>query len=150
MTTKEWLEKVGEVQEVLRDFVVSWYPFASRSSHHTTPMTITAPRAEQACQAIREEIAQREKENPVERWDRAVSRGDADTLMSLLNGAWFGVPESASCWLVPGFREAVDLLDDLPREELRESPHSLDCTCGPCVDKNAFEKELFESSELDV
>lgn len=31
--------------------------------------------------------------------------------------AWFGVPESTSCWSIPGFGQAVDLLDDPPEDQ---------------------------------
>jgi hypothetical protein len=79
-------------------------------------MVITAPAPEVACQNIREMIAQEEPDDPLKRWDKALSDGDVGTLASLLDGAWFGVPESTECWNIPGFNEAVNLLDDPPEE----------------------------------
>ena len=89
-------------------------------------MTITAPNAEQAAHAVRRAIANEEadKPSPLERFDKALQDkniGEINSLLneinSLLNSAWSGVPESTSCWRIPGFKEAVDLMDDLPEEE---------------------------------
>jgi hypothetical protein len=82
-------------------------------------MPITAPAAEQACQHVRTQIRKEEPDDPLTRWDRAITSGDIGEIDSLLNGAWFGVPESTGCWNIPGFNEAVDLMDDPPMEPER-------------------------------
>jgi hypothetical protein len=79
-----------------------------------TPLPVTAPAAQEACNAICAEIAQRSPETPVLRYDVALAKQDVSTIQTLLQEAWFGVPESTSCWLIPGFTVLVDLLDDPP------------------------------------
>jgi hypothetical protein len=67
---------------------------------------------------VREKIiAESGKMNPVAQFDSALAAGDIGQLMTLLNGAWFGVPESTECWGIEGFKIAVDLMDDPPEEE---------------------------------
>lgn len=80
-------------------------------------MPITAPNAEMACREIRHDIRAKEPSDPLSRWDKALSDGDVGEIMSLLDGAWFGVPESTDCWNIPGFAVAVNLLDDPPEME---------------------------------
>lgn len=115
MTKQEWLEKVEENKVVLRELIADWHP-AARSMKAKISMPITARAAERACETVREQIRNTEPEDPCERWDKAVAAGDLGELNSLLNAAWFGVPESSSCWSIPGFAEAVDLMEDLSEE----------------------------------
>lgn len=110
----EWLQKVHDHEPALRQLVASYHPSA-RQYRRAHNVAITAPNAEQACENVRQLIQKEHPEDPVTRWDRAVADGDVGTIMSLLDGAWFGVPESTSCWQIPGFDVAVDLLDDPPR-----------------------------------
>lgn len=135
MTKDEWLGEVRKNQKVLRSLVGNWHPSArepraiqKRSVLFTdgsavaidvpeAHLPITAPNVELASQRVRQSIRAEEPENPLTRWDKAVVSGDVGEIMSLLDGAWFGVPESTSAWGIEGFREAVDLLDDLPKEE---------------------------------
>ena len=80
---------------------------------------ITAPGAEAASVVIRERIAAETKGRDIlAEFDRAVEREDIQALYSILNSAWFGVPESTSCWQIPGFKVAVSLLDDPPEPEV--------------------------------
>lgn len=132
MTVSRWMEQVHQHKDKLRDLVASWHPSArfpralqdesvllTDGSAVAVPfaMEITAPNAERACQEIRQQIRKEEQDDPVERFDKAVTSADVGEIMSLLNSAWFGVPESTSCWQIRGFAEAVDLLDDPPEEE---------------------------------
>ena len=135
MDSKEWFERLKENEELLKSFVASWHPSArfpkaiQRKSVILTNgdavavdvpeahLPITAPAAEAACESIRREIRKESPENPREKWDRAVSTSDTSTLYSLLNSAWFGVPESRGCWSIAGFSEAVELLEDPPEDE---------------------------------
>ena len=109
----EWLQKVIDNSETLRQLIRDYHPSMRRQSSWQ-PMPITAPAAEAACDIVRAKIAKEQTSDPLSRWDKAVADGDVGEIMSLLNGAWFGVPESTSCWSIPGFSIAVDLLDDPP------------------------------------
>lgn len=140
MTKQEWLEKVNENKDVLRQLVANWHPSARRPvaiqreavvltdgsavavDVAEAHMPITAPAAEQACQQVRTMLRRDEPGDPLERWDKAVGDGDVGELNTLLSGAWFGVPESTSCWSIAGFAEAVDLMDDLPEEMYGSGP----------------------------
>ena len=118
MTKEKWLYKAREHQDDLRSLVGNYHPSAGKPRHQ---MRITAPAAEAACERIRASIATREKEDPVVRFDRALMTGDIHEVNTVLNEAWFGVPESTSCWNIRGFSVAVDLMDD-PPEELESYP----------------------------
>jgi len=113
MTRSRWLERVSEHKEALRQLIADYHPSSNKKA---PPMVITAPSAEAACETIRTEIRAKESGDPVEWWDKAVVDGDVSTLNNLLNGAWFGVPESTECWDIPGFAVACALMDDLPPE----------------------------------
>ena len=63
---------------------------------------------------MRNQIRKESPDDPLVAWDKAVASGDIGQIMSLLNSAWFGVPEATECWNIPGFKIAVDLLDDPP------------------------------------
>jgi hypothetical protein len=133
MTRSLWLQRVSGHSGVLRQFVGDWHPSARQPAAlrqesvlftdggavavDAPAMPITAPNAEMACRDIRTAIRKEEPENPLVRWDKAIANGDVGEIMSLLDGAWFGVPESTECWNVTGFIEAVNLLDDPPEEE---------------------------------
>lgn len=152
MTNQDWLNKVNSNAALLRSFVGNWHPSArspraiQRESVLLSDggavavdvpeasMPITAPNAEMACQNIRESIRREEPQDPLERWDKAIAAGDISTVITLLDGAWFGVPESTSCWSIPGFKEAVDLMDDLPEQDdgEQEPPHQTGCVCADC------------------
>lgn len=138
-TQNPWLQKVKDNAAVLRQLVADWHPSArqpkaiQRQAVIFTDggavainvpeayIPITAPNAEQACRNVREKIRQEEPQNPLDRWDKAIKEENVGEISSLLSGAWFGVPESTSCWQIPGFAVACDLLDD-PPDELRYQP----------------------------
>jgi hypothetical protein len=79
-------------------------------------LVITAPNAELACSAIHQEIQEGFPENPQARFDAALSRKDIPAVYDVLSEVWFGVPESTSCWSIPGFSLLVSLLEDPPEE----------------------------------
>jgi hypothetical protein len=79
-------------------------------------MEITAGTAELACRNVRTLIQKEDRGNPAARFATALECGDVGEIQNILNGAWFGVPESTSCWGIPGFSEAADLLEDPPKE----------------------------------
>jgi len=83
-------------------------------------MPITAYNAEAACQNVRDMIRSNEsmdRDSMLKKIETAFSTSDVDELMSLLSSTWFGVPESTCCWSIPGFKEAVDLMEDPPEED---------------------------------
>ena len=116
MTSAEWIRKVKQHAADLRDLLDNYHP--SSVPRKALPVfEITAPGAEEVCKQVRGEIADRESEidkTPVARFDAAIVAGNAAAIYSLLDSAWFGVPESTSCWHIRGFAEAVDLIDDPP------------------------------------
>lgn len=116
MTSQEWLERARANAEVLRSLIRNYHPGIGRILNDNPPVEITAPGAEAACQVIREKIRREEsgKGDPVARFDQELAAGNVQNLGALLNGAWFGVPESTSCWHITGFKEAVELLEDPP------------------------------------
>jgi hypothetical protein len=115
MTHSRWLQIVADNAKKLRQFVGSYHPSAREPD--TTPMVISAPSPEAACQNVREAIRKERPDDPLARWDKALAAGDISELNSLLSDAWFGVPESTECWSIPGFGIACDLMDDLPEED---------------------------------
>jgi len=110
MTREDWLARFNQHKEVLTSFVAGWHPRSILyGKQENVELPITAPNAEIACEEARSQIG------PVDvfkKWSKAVQEQDADTLSQMLSSAWFGVPESTSCWQITGFKEAVDLLDD--------------------------------------
>lgn len=84
-------------------------------------------------QVLREAMSERDdnKGDPVTRFNAALSAGDVGAIMTVLNEAWFGVPESTSCWRIQGFAEAVGLLE-APLDDDREPPHPDTCICADC------------------
>lgn len=118
MTKSAWLTRVKDNLEDLRFLVDNYHPGSVPRSHPY--MTITAPNAEKACAAARQQIAHAESDqtqSPVLRFQTAVEKQDVWALYRLLEQSWFGVPESRSCWGIRGFAEAVDLMDDPPENE---------------------------------
>jgi hypothetical protein len=110
---------------------MEWLSYAERHYHPSSKgygrqwgMKITAPLAEAACQTIRGSIQRKEQADPVERFAQALEDKDVAKINSLLNSAWFGVPESTDSWGIEGFREAVELLEDLPEEEEEAIPEA--------------------------
>lgn len=118
MNTAQFLARATEHAGKLRSLLGNYHP-TSEAYARWRPGNITAPGAEAACVTVRDLIAREEigEPHPIERFDAALASGDAQEIWSLLNSAWFGVPESTECWQVPGFREAVALLEDPPEEE---------------------------------
>ena len=116
MTKQEWLDQVKANEPVLREFVLRWHPAARNGFGNTLP--ITAPNPEMARRACVKQIQREDFKKPdvLTRWERALAEGDVRELYSLLDSAWFGVPESTGCWGAKGFAEAVDLLGEIPEE----------------------------------
>ncbi len=114
MTPSEWIEKARAGAPKLRQLLEDYHPTQSRK-----PIgPITAPGAEDACNVIRREIAEKKQDiDPVTAFDKALFAADVVEINTLLSEAWIGVPETTACWRIPGFKEAVELLEELPEEE---------------------------------
>lgn len=134
MTKEKWIQTVRDNEEVLRELIRDWHPVSRITNHRASEfvafdgdlveiakpsMPITAPGAEAACGVVRNKIIAEEggKDDPVNRFNKALDGEDLGEINSLLSSAWFGVPESSSCWSIPGFSVACDLMDDMPEEE---------------------------------
>lgn len=113
MSDREWMNAVVGNWDELKNLVLRYHP---RASCRPELMPITARAAEAACEQVREQI--RNERNPVteELLERLKAEGDVRELSSLFSGAWFGVPESTSCWSIPGFGVLCNLLEDPPEE----------------------------------
>jgi hypothetical protein len=121
MTKNKWLAQAREHKEKLTDLIGVYHPAMYRGSERSKNVTISARDAEAACGLIREKIRDETEESPVGAFKDALAAGDIDKINSLLSAAWFGVPESPSCWRINGFKEAVDLMEDPPEEDEDES-----------------------------
>lgn len=115
MTTQEWLEKTRHDADKIRGLIRDFHPSAGARRKSIGP--ITAQNAEIACERVRQQIAATEAIDPIKRFDKALTDGDVGELISVMNGAWFGVPESTSCWRLEGFTEMVALMEDPPDDD---------------------------------
>ena len=122
MTKIKWLNKVKENADILRDLIGIYHPINLPPHKDTEEIAshITAPNAERACETVRNLIRQESMERPDIQFNIALQKEDCDTISSLLSSAWFGVPESTSCWDIRGFAVACDLLDDPIEEDFQE------------------------------
>lgn len=113
MNNHEWLTKVKSNEDVLKTFIKEWHP----TNLVRNSMRITAHNAEAASRYVRAQIRnQAERADPIVRFELALAQSDIIGINNVLNEAWFGVPESTDCWSIKGFREAVELMEDLPEE----------------------------------
>lgn len=116
MTNQEWLSQARANEKALTSLIGSYHP-AMYSGKPPGDLPITARTTESACEVVREKIRNETEDSPIGSFKDALESGNIDTIYSLLSSAWFGVPESTSCWQIKGFKEAVDLLDDPPEIE---------------------------------
>lgn len=121
MTKDVWLSQALKHKDKLIDLISIYHPAVYRDGECSKTVTITARDAEAACGLIRDKIRDETKEAPIGAFKDALELEDIDKIYSLLSAAWFGVPESTSCWKINGFKEAVDLMDDQPEEDENES-----------------------------
>jgi len=114
MNKSEWTEIIDKHWDDLKSLVMDYHP---RANYNPQEMPITAEGAEMACEVVRRQIASEGSPVTEDLLENLKSQGNADELMSLFGSAWFGVPESTSCWSIPGFREMCNLLEDPLDEE---------------------------------
>lgn len=128
MTTQEWLAYAEEHKARLKTLLEHYHPVNLKNPWlpGNTLHRITAPNAERACANVRTQIAIEEAgRNPLQELEDAIADKQVGKIYALLNSAWFGVPESASCWAITGFKEAVTLLEEIPEaEDENQTVHS--------------------------
>lgn len=107
-----WLALAIQHQDLLVDFVAGYHPAASRRAY--IDMKITAWAAQAACVDVCAELRRTATVEPVAQLQAAIAARDINQIYTVLNSTWFGVPESRSCWEIPGFQEAVELLESVP------------------------------------
>lgn len=116
MTVEQWLAQAERDKAKLIKLLNAYHP-VNRTIGGTN-LPITAHNAEAACRQVRRQIIESGKENnPVGQFERALEEKNWQKINSLLNSAWFGVPESTLCWNIEGFTEAVSLMEDLPDDD---------------------------------
>jgi hypothetical protein len=133
-TSAEWLAKARRDADKLRSLINRYHPCTQRKPdpERDRALPITAPTVEGAAENVRRDIRAKTKDkgDPSERFDAALA-GDLRIIGSVLSDAWFGVPESTSCWSVLGFRECVALIEDPPED-------------GPDIDEDGPEREYLD------
>lgn len=115
-----WIAEAKKHQDILADLIRNYHPRSVAGRRE--PMSITAPGPEAACDVVRAKIRAEgvDLPDPVHIFSAAVDGGDHSAAYSIVSQTWFGVPESTSAWSIPGFAEAVDLLDDPPETDADE------------------------------
>lgn len=114
MTEAEWIEYAKANQQKLEYLIGRYHPVRLETILPDGEMRITAPNAENACIGVRDHIRRNFEGDPITQFANALKNSDIARANTILNEAWFGVPESTSCWRIEGFREAVRLMEDLP------------------------------------
>lgn len=115
MDKVEWINQAKTHKIKLLSLILQWHPATRGKRPSTEGLLITALGAEYACQQVRAQLYR--ESDPAARFELALETSDVGEVYSVLSGAWFGVPESTSCWSLEGFKEAVDLMDDMPDQE---------------------------------
>jgi hypothetical protein len=105
-----WWNTVDTNWEQLSKLIYQFHP----CYHVSHEYTITASMAEKACESIRRDIT---RQNACEAAEQAKLTRDADTLISILNETWFGMPESTDVRGVSGFFVLCDLCSSDPYED---------------------------------
>lgn len=154
ITKEDWLRKILSNKMLLREYIDRWHPNGTQRAHQA-PMPVTAATPELVRQRLLDDI---KTKDPAARFDEACERHDFMTIHKLLDETWFGVPESTSCWKIPGFSLSVDLMDDPPEPEVidvevdkREINESrvtgilLTCECCGFVQQFKDGEEAFEA-----
>ena len=114
MTSEAFLSKCAEHQGRLETYLQQWHPrsreFVFTEEHHAS-----APGAQFACNRACAKIQKTPAGlPPVAAFKEALEKRDVKVAYSLLNDAWFGLPETTEWRQFEGAREAVGLIEDPP------------------------------------
>lgn len=118
-TLQEWFAKVEQNKDALIQLIDSFHPAMGVPIFNKT-LPITAEGAEIARQSVAKNIKEEHlyDEIPIiTQFLNCIESKNVRDCSKILNSTWFGVPESTSAWNCVGFRECVDLLEDVPYEE---------------------------------
>jgi hypothetical protein len=110
VTIQEWLEEMDASFIDIRHIIEEYHPTLTEDKRN---MKITAHGAEAACASIRREIRNNAKtnQNVLDEFQDARINNDISTMIRIMNEAWFGIPESTSCWNIKGFDRLCDLME---------------------------------------
>jgi hypothetical protein len=106
-TKEQWLAYARANQAKLERLIHNYHPYYRKAKDPS--ITITAPNAEAACEAVRTIIQREVKADPVEEFRESLRVGDALMIRVILNSVWFG---ALSSWQIDGFNECVRLLGE--------------------------------------
>lgn len=114
MNSQEFMTKVREHQPVLETYLQQWHP-RSRAFVYTDEQHSSAPGAQHACNRVCGQIQKQPAVlPPVEAFKAAVEAADVIRTYTLLQEAYFGLPERMDWREHTGAKEAVGLLEDPP------------------------------------
>ena len=116
MTQQDYIKIARLHKEKLVELVRRYHP---RSPEAQTIKRVrvrpTAIKAQRMCDLIANEIKSQDiKTHPAQIIEDAIDAGAAKIVDALLNETWFGIPESTISWSIPGFKEAIALMEDPP------------------------------------
>lgn len=111
-----WWANVDAHWANLRALIERWHPSSSQAPEAFPPLEVTAARVEPLRQLFAGNIAKESAALPpvADRAEAARAGRDHETFAAILNEAWMGVPESTSCWEIPGFGVLCELCGDPP------------------------------------
>jgi len=112
-TADNWWNVLAINRQDIESLVARFHPGQPDYRTGDPDLPVTASAAEAARRLVAEEIAREHGSgNPVELFNRAVEERDHQTLVTILNRTWFGIPESDACWSLPGFGGLCDLCSE--------------------------------------
>ena len=107
MNSKEYLQLLENNIDNIRHLVAKYHPYYRNIHKHT----ITAGRAEEFCEQVREEIKKEDKEPKIV---EALWNKDCIEINRIANSTWYGMPESMESRYEPGFNVLCDLCSEFP------------------------------------
>jgi len=113
MNNTDWFNYIENNKLILIDFIGNFHPYYGNNYK----FKITAQSAEKARLCVVENILKDEElTDPIDKFLSGIEQKDVSLVYSILDSTWFGVPETTSCWSISGFKEAVDLLENISVE----------------------------------
>ena len=90
MNKTEYINFARKNEAEMKSAIYTFHPYFAEGSN--ADYNISAPAAETACKVVRKQIKDETIESPIKQY----LEYDADTIMSIANAVWFGMPESSS------------------------------------------------------
>jgi hypothetical protein len=110
-TKEEWFALLRENKGRLLTLIGRFHPWWL-DNESIKQYSITAPKAEEICEKVRETIKESTKLNPHDEFIKALENEDGVTISKILNSTWFGMPESYEIRTVSGFHALCDLCSE--------------------------------------